>query len=108
MLLVLHLIHDFHLFSVGQLHRVRLNSLLNEIFGHLLGDLSKDSFGQFDWVRFKLSEWNKLDNVSGLVHSMSVRVQWCIVSIKLLHAREVSITHADNDYRERKARCSYN
>ena len=50
--LVSHLISDSDLFSVGHFHRVWSDSLLDEVVGHLLRNLSKDGFGEFNGVRF--------------------------------------------------------
>ena len=71
--LVPHLISDFDLLSISHLHGVWLDSLLNEVICHLLGNLSKNCFGESYRIRFQISEGYKLDDIPVSVFIEGVR-----------------------------------
>ena len=95
--LVSHLIPDFYLFSIGHLHRVRLDILLNKVVGHLLGDLHKNRFGESYWIRLQSPERSELNNIPISIFILSAREKRSDVAIKSLHLTKVSIADSYND-----------
>ena len=78
-------------------HRVRLDPLLDEVVGHLLGHFSQNFSRQPDRVRLQIPEWHKLDDISVPVFPQLIRIERGDISVKLLHLFKICITYANNN-----------
>ena len=65
--------------------------------------LSQSLLGKLDGVGLEFAEGHELDDVSLHVLLGGLRVQGLVIRVQLMHAREVLVAHADDDYREGEA-----
>lgn len=49
------------------------------------------------WILLELVVRDKLDDIGSRIHSVSVRVQSLLITIKCVHVAEISITDANDD-----------
>ena len=100
-----HLLHlSFHEVVDIDSHRVIVHFLWvwfdvhrGKVAHKLVWNLGKNFFSESIWIVFNISEWNELNDISSGISIQFLTKEWCIISIKLIHLIEVSITNSYND-----------
>ena len=85
-----------------------LNVSLLEKVSQLERDLLQRLFCKFKSIALKLSERYKLNNISIHILFVFVWVEWCDISIKLVHGWEICIANTNYHNTKRIIWASYN
>jgi len=74
---------------------------LSHVVHKLAWQLLKSFLGQQCRIMLEVIEGNELNNISGSVSSERLREQCLIITIKLVHHTEISVTNTHDDDRQR-------
>ena len=94
---LLHLLLNEKRLSISKSLWIWSHSSCLEIRSHLSWHLLQYFLSQSIWIVLEVSKWHELHDISGAVLFQHVTIKRIVVSIKLLHLSEVSLTDSDDD-----------